>query len=212
MFNLNPQQIAQMSIIGQVGGMFSSAFGSYYSAQSQKSNLQFQADMAEISARMAEKSAQSALLQGERHVGAISMRAGQIKSGQRVALAANGVDLGAGNAAEVQASTDIMKEIDMNTAEANAVRAAWGYRAQGVNYQNEARIKRATAGNISPFGSMVSSLLGSATSVAGNWYLMNKAGLFDSPSTGGDLGGGLSLGKSNFGFDGTGGIGLNMRF
>ena len=179
MFNLNPTQIAQMSMIGQIGGMFSSAIGSYYSAQTQKSNLKFQADMAEISARMSEQSAQSALMQGQRQAGAVSMRAGQIKSSQRAALAANGVDIGTGSAAELQASTDIMKEIDMNTAEANAVRAAWGYRTQAVNAQNEASMRRASADSMSPFGAMATSLLGGATAVAGNWYRMNKVGLFD---------------------------------
>jgi len=209
MFNLSQTQLAQMSLYGQIGGVFASAIGSYSSAQAQKSNLKFQADMAEISARMSEQSAQSALNQGQRQASAISMRAGQIKSGQRAALAANGVDLGAGNAAELQASTDIMKQIDMNTAEANGIRAAFGYRTQGVNYQNEAMLKRSTAGSVSPFGAMATSLLGGATAVAGNWYQMNKAGMFDQQE---GLGGGLSIGKSNNGFDGTGGFGLNMRF
>lgn len=212
MFNLNQTQIAQMSVVGQIGGMLSSAIGSYFSAGMQKSNLKFQADMQEISARMSERSAQSALQQGQRQASAISLRAGHLKSSQRTAMSANGVDLGTGNAAELQASTDIMKEIDMNTAEANGIRAAWGYRTQAVNAQNEALMKRASAGSISPFGAMGSSLLGGATSVAGSWYQMNKAGLFDSPQAGNYFGGGLSIGKSNLGLDGTGGLGLNMRF
>lgn len=210
MFNLSQTQLAQMSLYGQIGGIFASSVGSYFSAQSQKSNLKFQADMAEISARMSEQSAQSALNQGQRQAGAISMRAGQIKSGQRAALAANGVDLGTGNAAELQASTDIMKQIDMSTAEANGIRAAFGYRAQSVNYQNEAMLKRSSAESVSPFGAMATSLLGGATAVAGNWYQMKKAGMFDGEKE--SLGSGLSIGKSNNGFDGTGGLGLNMRF
>lgn len=202
MYSLNQTQLAQISLTGQIAGMFSSAIGSYYSADLQKSNLKFQADMADINARISEQSAQSALNQGQRQAGQISMRAGQIKSGQRAAMAANGIDLGTGNAAEVQASTDIMKEIDMNTAEANAVRAAWGYRTQAVNTQNEALIKRSAASSISPMGSAATSLLGSATSVAGNWYQMNKMGLFDSPSTGGiGAGGGLSMSGGQTGLD-----------
>ena len=90
----------------------------------------------------------------------------------------------------------------MNTAEANAVRAAWGYRTQAVNTQNEALIKRSAASSISPMGSAATSLLGSATSVAGNWYQMNKMGLFDSPSTGGiGAGGGLSMSGGQTGLD-----------
>ena len=83
----------------------------------------------------------------------------------------------------MQASTDIMKEIDRNTVEANAVRSAWGYRTQAVNSQNDALIKRATADTISPFGSATTSLMGSAGNVATSWYQLNKA-TANSPSNG----------------------------
>ena len=201
-FDLNQTQLAQMSLIGQVGGMFSSAIGSYFSAQSQKSSLKFQADMADINARMSEQSAQSALFQGQQQVGQITMQAGRIKSAQRAGQAANGIDLGEGSAAEVRASTDIMKEIDANTATANAVRSAWGYRTQAVNSQNDALMKRAQGEAVSPFSSATSSLLGSAGNVASSWYMMNKVGAFDSPSTGGIGGGsGLSMGGGQTGLD-----------
>lgn len=159
----------------QIGGAASSAIGSYYSAAQQKINLRTQANLADINAKIAELGAQSALLQGQQQVGALTLKAGQLKSRQRAALAANGVDLGFGSAAEIQASTDIMKEIDANTLEANAVRTAWGMRTQGVNFQNETLAARATAGAISPGMSAFSSLLGSAGTVASSWYQFNKA-------------------------------------
>ena len=169
-------QLAQTALISQIGGTVTSAAGSYYSGRAAQSTARFQADMADINARMAESSAQSALYQGQQQVGQLTLKAGQLKSSQRAALAANGVDLGAGSAAELQASTDLMKEIDANTLTANAVRSAWGYRTQAVNYQSEALMKRATADSISPMASAATSLLGSAGQVAGSWYMMNKAG------------------------------------
>lgn len=168
-------QIAQLSMIGQVGGMASSAIGSYFSAGAQKATLQGQAAIADANARISELGAQSALNQGQQQVGALTLRAGQLKSSQRAALAANGVDLGEGNAAEIQASTDIMKEIDSNTLTANAVRSAWGYRAQAVNFENDALMKRAGADSISPGMAAATSLLGSAGSVASSWYQWRKA-------------------------------------
>ena len=177
-------QMGAASLIGQIGGAASSAIGSYYSARTQKATLQGQADLADTNARIAELGAQSALLQGQQQVGALTLKAGHLKSSQRAALAANGVDLGVGNAAEIQASTDIMKEIDANTLTANAVRSAWGYRTQAVNFQNEALMKRAGAKSISPGMAATSSLLGGAGQVAGSWYAMNRAGAFNSPSNG----------------------------
>lgn len=176
-------QLGTMSLIGQVGGAIQSGIGSYYAAKSQKSALNAAAGIADTNARIAELGAQSALQQGEKEVGRLTLRAGQIKSSQRAAMAANGVDLGVGNAAEVQASTDIMKEIDANQITANAVNNAWGIRTQAVSLKNEALTKRAAASGISPGMAAGTSLIGGASKVASSWYQMDKAGVFDnSPS------------------------------
>lgn len=169
-------QLAQAAMVSQIGGSVSGAVGSYYSSKSQASSLKFQSDIAGINARIAELGAQQELFKGQQQVGALTMKAGQVKSSQRAAMAANGIDLGEGNAAEVQASTDIMKEIDANTLQANAVRSAWGYKTQAVNFQNDALMKRAGADSISPGMAAAGSLLGSAGTVASSWYSLNKAG------------------------------------
>lgn len=162
-------QMASASAIMQTGGMVTSAIGSYNSAAISKINLNTQATLAESNARIAEMGAQSALLRGQKQAGALTLKAGQLKSRQRASMAANGIDLGVGNAAEIQASTDIMAEIDKNTIEANAVYEAFGYRSNAVNYQNDALMRRASASAISPFGAAASTLLGSAGSVASAW-------------------------------------------
>lgn len=160
------------SIIGAIG----SASLARTQAKANESALNFQADMSKINARMAERSAQSVLLQGQQQIGNLTLRSGKIKSGQRVAMAANGIDLGEGNAAEVQATTDLMTEIDKNTIEANAVRSAWGYRTQGVNAANVGLMASASADSINPNAAAASTLIGSAGNVAQSWYAMNKAG------------------------------------
>lgn len=159
----------------QVGGAINSGIGSYYNAKSQKAGLEFQSHMAGVNARIAELGAERELYKGESEVAALTLRAGQLKSSQRTSMAANGIDLGEGSAGEVLASTDIMKEIDKNTIVANAVRSAWGYRTQGMNYQNEALIKGTSASGINPFMSATSTLLGSAGGVADSWYAWRKA-------------------------------------
>src|SRR5690606_2794216 len=94
----------------------------------------------------------------------------------------NGIDVGTGSAAEIQASTDILKEIDSNTLMSNAVRTAWGYRTQGLNAQteamnqrNQAFAARAMGSAISPIGGATTSLLGSVGSVASSWYAFSKS-------------------------------------
>lgn len=175
-------QLATASLATQIGGAITSGAGSFFSAGTQKATIKSQAAIADTNARIAELGAQQELFRGQAEVGALTLRAGQLKSSQRAAMAANGIDLGTGSAAELQVSTDIMKEIDKTTLETNAVRNAWGYRTQAANFQNEALLKRASAKAISPFGAAASSLLGSAGSVASSWYQFSKAGAFDTAS------------------------------
>jgi len=164
---LNP---GQLSAITTLSGGLASAAGSYYGAKSEQTQLDVQADIADVNSRIAELGAQSVLRQGQREVGRVTMQAGQLKSRQRASMAANGVDLNEGSAAELQDSTDIMKEIDAATVEANSIRSAWGYRTQGTSYQNQALGARTTSSAISPFGNAATSLIGGATKAAAGWY------------------------------------------
>ena len=160
------------SIIGAIG----SAQLARTQAKANKSAFEFQSDMSKINARMAERSAQSMLFQGQQQIASLTLRSGKVKSAQRVAMAANGIDLGEGNAVEVQATTDLMTEIDKNTIEANALRSAWGYRTQGVNASNQALMSGVSADSISPNSAASSTLMSSAGNVAQQWYTMNKSG------------------------------------
>lgn len=225
--------LAQANLVMQGASAGSGLVGGIYSAQSQKSSLEFQARMARINAdiansnasvveafgqtnadmalatgefnsTIAELGAQSALSAGQDQVAAQTLKAGQVKSSQRSAMAANGVDLGEGSAVDVQDTTDIIKEIDSRTLQANALRAAWGYRFQGMEAQMQASsqafnskaqatmqainlrtgaagaqvqagMKDATASTINPMMTGATSLLGSAPSIANAWFQYSEA-------------------------------------
>lgn len=168
--------LGSVSLIGMGIGAIGSAIGTYQQTKSARSQLRYQAAMAEINARMAERSAQQAMQQGQQQVAATTMKYGALKSSQRAAMAANGVDLGTGSAAELQASTDILKDIDKHTIESNAISSAFGYRTHGTGYLNQARMDRASASSMSPVSAGFSTLLGSATKVASRWYMLDKVG------------------------------------
>jgi hypothetical protein len=151
-------------------GAIQSGLGAYFSAASQKSSLKFQASMAALNARIAERTAQSILQAGEQAQGRVSLQAGKVKAAQTVGQGARGVQIGVGSAAEEVATTDLMKETDMLTINANAVRQAWAARMQATNAANEALAKEALADSINPYVSAVTSLLGSSGKVASTWY------------------------------------------
>lgn len=168
--------MAPMAVMGGLfgfGALFS-AMGAYGQAKMARTQLKLQAEMGALNQRISETAARGELMRGEREQQAVRMRTTQLKSRQRVAMAASGIDLGTGTAAEVLSSTDYMGEMDANTVEANAIRAAWGYRMQGANYGANAIMARGSASAISPGMSAVSSLLGSAAYAAPTLYSMSK--------------------------------------
>lgn len=175
--------MALSSMALSAGGALSSATGAYYGASSQKTSYNAAADTAELNARIAELRAQSQLKSGEREEQKQRLAVANLKGTQRTALAANGVDLGEGSAAQVLAGTDVMGEIDALTIRQAALGAAGDTRMERVNYENDARTARNTARGINPSSAAFTSLLGSATEIAGKWYSFDNAGAFDKYKT-----------------------------
>jgi NAD dependent epimerase/dehydratase family enzyme len=182
------QAMSQTGSIFAIGGAITGAIGSYYAAQSQKaqlesqaSSMRFQSDISQLNAAQAEFTAQQIMRVGQQRQGKIGLRAGKIKSSQRASMAARGIDLGVGSAVETIATTDLMKEIDMLTTNAETVRSAEAARLQRQNYLTASAMQDVSAMNlagsaasISPMMALGGSLLGSAGSVANAWYQDRK--------------------------------------
>jgi phenylalanyl-tRNA synthetase beta subunit len=170
-------QAAQTAQTLQMGGAAIQVIGAISSSISQRLALKGAAAIAEINAGVAERAAQQEMSRGQDLVAQVTERAGQVKGAQRAAMAANGIDLGEGSAAEVLTTTDMVKEHDMQTIQSNAVRAAWGHRVNATSLTGQAAASRAGADSISPLVAGTSSLLSSAGQIAGSWYSMNKNGV-----------------------------------
>lgn len=178
------QAFSQAAPILMAMGAIQSMVGTYYQSKTQKYqleaqqlNLEFNSKMAMINARNAERTAQHALLAGEREIGKLTMRAGKLKSSQKAAMAANGIDLGVGSAAESLATTDLMKENDAITIDINRTLAANAARTQRVNFENQSLMSGVSAANagdmanaVNPWSNAAASLISNAGSVASSWY------------------------------------------
>ena len=164
----------------QGAGSLFSAMGARDAAKAQKSALQAEAILAETNSKILEMNAQGELLAGQREEQKVRLSTAQLKGTQKANLAANGIALDADPTSTVNnilTSTDTLGEIDANTVASNAIRAAWGYRFEAVSQTNSALMSRAASKGISPNKAMLTSLLGSATSMGTNYYSMKKAGL-----------------------------------
>lgn len=160
-------------------GVGASTVGAYYNALGQKTTLDARAEINENNANLAEMSAQSALLTGQRQEQSVDLHGAQVKSSQRAAFAANGVDLSSTTPVSVLTSTDVLSQTDAATVAANAMRTAFGYQSQGLGYRNQALTERAMSKSINPFFSAAGSLVAGAGTVSESWYKLKKEGAFD---------------------------------
>jgi hypothetical protein len=184
---LNLSQLADvMTVAGPVMSIFgaaNSAIGSFYAAQSQQNQLKMQAqnqafaaEMARVNQGMAQFTAGAIMREGQERIGRYTMGAGQARASAKAALAARGGVLSEGAPAEVLGSMDLVKEIDKLTMSAANVRAAEAAKLQAFNIgvgatmaDISAQNLQATASTIYPGLSLGTSLLGSATDIAGSW-------------------------------------------
>lgn len=167
-----------------VAGAVSSAIGSYFNAKtqqyqlkSQASSLQFQSDLSRLNALQAEFTAQQVMRAGQMKAGAVGLRAGKIRSSQRASLAARGIDITSDSAVEQLATTEYMKDLDLLTVNAETVHQAEAARLQKQNYLTQASMQSlssqnaySSAGTISPFAAVGTSLIGGGAQVANAWY------------------------------------------
>ena len=158
------------SAIGQmIGGIYST----YASSKLAGDLLKTQQHINENNAKIAQMGYESAMRAGESEIQKISMNAGAVKSKQKAAMAANGIKLGVGSAADVTASTEVMKKLDMNTAHQNALATAFGYSVRQSNYEGQAKAQ-GYAGSYNQGAGAVGMTIGSALEgvgqVADRWY------------------------------------------
>lgn len=98
-----------------------------------------QAAMHSANAEYLEVQAQDTLEAGNQAERQSRAQYAQIKGAQRARLAANGVVLDEGSALRIQSDTDYASDVDADTIQANAMKAALGYRVEAVNERTAAR-------------------------------------------------------------------------
>jgi hypothetical protein len=182
--------MSQAALAAQAAGGAMQTVGSYYAAKGQKMQLRLQARMAELNAEMADSQARDVLMQGQRAEQAVRMKGAEVKSAQRVAMGASGVDLASETAVALQTSTDFLSELDANTVKANALRAAWGQRMQAVNYRGQAIMGRAQASAISPMMATFSTMLTQGAQFGQTYASFKNAGMLGSTKAAPKIGGG----------------------
>jgi len=180
---------AGIDIASLLVGSITSAGNAYNKYKAEKAQGEYQEEMYRLNAQIAEFMGELSISKGEREAqiaidrgnkeselvlkrgykeSAIVKRAGkQVAGSQKVALAAQGIDIGSGSAADVIAETEAFSELDQTeiqknarldqleiqknarldalTIKNNAWREAWGYKAQASIYNYQGKMDSMTA-------------------------------------------------------------------
>jgi len=140
--------------------------GAYNAADAQRSSLDYQAAVAANNATIAQDKASIATDNGQIAVGNQELKAAQLASTQKANMAANGVDITQGSAANVSQSTQMMAQRDTDQIQTNALREAWGYTTQAADDTSNAKALSSMSSSISPINAGLTSMLGTATQVS----------------------------------------------
>jgi len=126
------------------------------------SQQRYSAAVADQNARLASAQAADALQRGQLEEQKSYQRTSQLLGQQRAAMAANGIEVDFGSAADVQADTLNLGRQDASTIRKNTEREMKGYDIESLNYTSQAKADRAAA-----TGSIVSAAFQTAGTILG---------------------------------------------
>lgn len=163
-----------VSAVVAVGvGATVSAAGAYMQSKAQKDALGYQEKEAQMNAQLQGQMAEDAIARGNRDAQDHMQKAAMMKSSQKAAIAANGIDVSQGSPASILDDTDYMAKVDVGRIKGNAQREAWGYKVGQTNASNTALMLDAQGDNINPG---MNALMSGVSSVASNWGMISGGG------------------------------------
>jgi len=133
------------------------AFGSVFSASASYQAGETNKELAKHNAEMGEIRARDAINRGQTQAKNIREAAETIKATQRAAFATQGVDVGTGSAAIIQAETDYIAKLEVETTLNNAAMEAWGYEVGAESTRTQGELA-ANTGRSQALGTLLSGI------------------------------------------------------
>jgi hypothetical protein len=116
--------------------------GGIKSAQAQKEQADFESKQLEFNSRIASLQADDAIARGETEADQLQTQANLLKGTQKASAAAQGIDVGTGDAAALVSETDKFSQRDILRIKDAAAKEAFGFKSQSGNYYNQADMTR----------------------------------------------------------------------
>lgn len=172
--------LAGASLVASIGSGILGASGARKKADAESASYQYKAQVARNNAIIAERNAAAAVDSGGVAGQTNDLKTKNLLGQQLVTQAANGLDVNSGSNLEVRQSAADLGRLDTMTILNNAAKQSAGFKAQGVNFESEAKLSNASAEYAQDAGdiNVMSSLLGAAGSVSNKWAGYRSSGVF----------------------------------
>lgn len=147
------------------------AVGAVGAGQAAAAQSRYQSEVARNNQIIANQNAAYAIQAGEAKATDQAMRERAVAGATRAALAASGMDVNSGSAADVEEGQAKTGQLDVERVRSDAALRAYGYRTQATNFAAESQLERVAARNDLTAGFLKAggTLLSGAGSVGGKW-------------------------------------------
>ncbi len=125
--------------LNTIAGGAASYAGASMQADAYEAQGDFQRQQFETNARLANMQSDDATRRGEIAATKVRQQARQVIGSQRSSIAAQGIEVNADSALDVQSDTAALAAEDAQTIKNNAWREAWGYKVQANQYQAQGK-------------------------------------------------------------------------
>jgi hypothetical protein len=114
------------------------AEGKRLQGEMQRKNLEW-------NARVSDLAVEDAYSRGEKEASQAYGKGQKVRAAQRAATAASGIEVGTGSAAQLEAETSLLSEMDMIQIRSNAWQEAWGHKLTASEYRFQGRLAQLAA-------------------------------------------------------------------
>lgn len=164
--------LAIAGTVATVAGAGVSYMSSQASASAASKQAEYNAQVAKNNQAIADQAAKDAVTKAQVSQQTKADQTNALLGRQKVALAANGVEVNTGSAVDLQSDTKAAGTLDELTIQNNAAREAAGYTNQSTNYATTAAADEAASADALSSGNLKgeASLLSASSQVASQWY------------------------------------------
>lgn len=170
--------VASMAMTAAAGGV--AAYGAEQAGKSKKAMYDYQSAIAVRNADIAKQNADYAVRVGETQAQAQGMKT-RFQVGSTIAnRGASGLDVNKGSNARVVESVQEIGEHDASVIRSDAAKRAYGYEVEAANATAQGQVYTMAGEDAKRAGdiSAISTILGTAGSVAGKWSDASTRGIF----------------------------------